>query len=528
MLKNLKKLYWIGFGTALSLVLSGLLLVANPERVKVWAATPAENILSHQSLSSLGKFKKGGNFTIPDQFANIFGTNTIKWGAGQRPMDVIPTGVWNSAFKVGQLSIAQINPTLDMAAASLSNYKFLADMPLTNLTAGLPSLAQLNIADIGPVAELVATNIASGLLNPPAIDIGESTIAATTIGDLVSIPGWQDLALPKDLTSYAASALPGLANTPIGNFPNVLANPASAFPGLANMPIVNMPGINVPAGYQIGYFDTIRTNEPAIRKVISGSRETPNAKCTDKKCGHIEVQALIGGVLSGAQIVDGDTQRVNGGYGFLKALASTEPAGMQPYGEPIQEVYSGLDAQSGDIERSWYFNVCNHGWPVDWGCSAHFIGPIPIGSLHEGDKIPLLLGNISIPVQVPGVNPAKLTSAVKSAVKSAVTGVASPASNTTASAPQVAPTTTVQPLNLTAATSQIAALLPQANPTEIAKILQEQAAKIDPATNQPYPKATILKQAVQQLVGGSNSPNSGNTTSLGLGQSVDSIIFKLD
>lgn len=530
MLKYLKKLYWLGFGISMSLLLSGLLLVASPERVKVWAATPPGDVLSHETLSSLGKFKKAGSVTLPENFAAQFGTNKIQWGVGQRPVDAIPAGVWNSAFKIGELSVAQINPTQDMNAAGLGNYKFLDKMPIDNLVKGLPNLAQMNIADVKPISDLITSKVAGGML-PPALPLtgilGEISQPITKISELVSLPEWKDIPLP-DLSSYAASALPGLANTPIGNFPQVLANPASAFPGLPNMPIVNMPGFNLPAGYQIGYFDSIRTKEPAVRKVISGSREQPNAICESKNCNHAEVQALIGGVLSGAQIVDGDTQTVNGGYGFLRALASREPAGMQPYGEPIQEVYSNFNAQSGDVDRSWYFNVCNHGW-IDWGCSAHFIGPIPIGSLHEGSKTPLLLGNISIPIQAPKV---KLPSVTKMLTPkpTAPTASPTPAANPSTAAIQPAPPQAIvpaaAPLNLPATTSKIAALLP-ASPDKIAAILQAQASKIDPATGKSYPNNTILRQTVEQLISGQNSPLNNNATSLSLGQSVDMIVSQI-
>ena len=520
MLKNLKKFYWIGFGMALSLVLSGLMLAASPERVKVWAANaPAGDVLAHETLSSLGKFKQAGNVTLPDNFAAQFGTNKIQWGAGQRPVDTIPVGVWNSAFKVGQLSPAQINPTQNMDAAGLTDYGFLKNMPIKDLATGLPLIAQMNIADVKPLADLVALKVAEGSMTTPITGTGLLARPAVTVADLISVPGWSDVQLPTNLSSYAASDLPGLANTPISNFPKVLANPASAFPGLANMPIANMPGFNLPAGYQIGYFDSIRTKEPAIRKVISGSREQPNAICESKNCNHAEVQAMIGGVLSGAQIVDGDTQTVSGGYGFLRAIASTEKAGMQPYGEPIQEVYANFNAQSGDVDRSWYFNVCNHGW-IDWGCSAHFIGPIPIGSLHEGSKTPLLLGNISIPIQAPKI-------------KASTVGkiLAAPAPTTTSASPAtaipVASAPVPTPLNLSATTNKIAAVLPQASTAQITLALQNQANKIDPTTGQTYSNSVILRHTVEQLMAGNNSPVNNNATSLSLGQTVDEIVKQI-
>lgn len=508
----------------MSFLLSGLLLVASPERIKVWAATPPGDVLSHETLSSLGKFKKAGSVTLPANFAEQFGTNKIQWGVGQRPVDAIPAGVWNSAFKVGQLTPAQINPTQDMNAAGLGNYKFLNKMPIDNLVKGLPNLAQMNIADVKPISDLIASKVAGGMALPtlPVTGIlGEIAQPITKISELIALTEWKNIPLP-DLSSYAASALPGLANTPIGNFPQALANPASAFPGLANMPIVNMPGFNLPAGYQMGKFDSIRTKEPVVRKVISGSREEPNAKCTGKNCNHVEIQSFAGGLLDGAQIVDGDTQMVNGGYGFLRALASREPAGMQPYGEPIQEVYHNFNAQSGDVDRSWYFNVCNHGW-IDWGCSAHFIGPIPIGSLNEGSQTPLLLGNISIPVQAPKI---KLPTISPAAVlKSATASAPATSAPTPIGPPPIQATApSAPPLNVAATTTKIAAVIPGASKEQIQSILVSQSSKIDPATGKTYSDQVVLRRTIEALVSGSNSPVNNNAFSLSLGQSVDTIL----
>ena len=525
MFKQLKKLYWLGFGISLSFLLSGLLLVASPERVKVWAATPPGNTLSHETLSSLGKFKKGGSVDLPPEFAEQLGTNKIQWGVGQRPVDAIPAGVWNSAFKVGKLNTAQINPTQDMNAAGLGNYKFLSKMPIGKLVQGMPNLAQMKISDIKPLYDMVAAEIAKGKTPPTLPPSGEEEAQpATTISELVDNPEWADTPLPEDLSSYAASDIPGLANTPIENFPQAMANPASSFPGLANMPIVNMPGFNVPSGYQVGKFDSIHTKEPVVRKVISGSKEEPNAVCTDKNCNHIEVQSLAGGILNGAQIVDGDTQKVNGGYGFMRAIASKEPAGMQPYGESIQEVYHNFDAQSGNVDRSWYFNICNHGW-IDWGCSAHFIGPIPIGTLHEGSGSVLLLGNISIPVKVPAVKIPKVSAAtiVKAAV-SAIPGNPSTNNETPPSPSTATNPTATSALNVISVATKIAAIIPGAKSEQIQSILKSQSSKIDPATGKAYSQDVILQRSVEELISGSNSPAGNNALSLGLGQSVDTII----
>jgi hypothetical protein len=523
MLKNFKKLYYIGFGIALSLVMSGLLLVASPEKVKVWAATPSGDILGHQTISSLGKFKKGGSATIPGQVAESFGTNIIQWSAGQRPADAIPMGVWNSAFKTGQLSIAQINPTQNMDAAGLANYKFLAKTSISDLATALPSVNTANIADIKPIADFVTQKINAGF-SPPSIPSGDGYIPAVKVSDLATLPEWKDMPLSNNLAGYSASELPGLANAPLNTFPHAQANPASDFPGLSNMPIANMPGFNVPSGYQIGYFDAIRTKEPTTRKVISGSKEEPNAVCDNKDCSHIELRSLAGGLLDGAQIVDGDTQSVSGGYGLLKAISGTEKTGTQPYGEPIQEVYENFNAQSGDVDRSWYFNICRHEWYYDFGCSSHFIGPIPIGSIHEGGKFPLLLGIINIPVQAPKIK-----------VADVISQTAPPASASSKASPLPAPAFQSPPSaidiaglpNVPALSNKIAAILPQVDAAQVASIIQSQALKLDPSTNNPYSTDVIIRRTIEQLLAGSNSPTNNNATSLTLGKSIDSIVAQV-
>jgi hypothetical protein len=529
--------YQIATGLGIALCCSALLLMANPARINALNAIPGDS-LSSQSLSSFGKFDEGGSFAFPQQAVADFGTDHVSWEAGQKPADTLPIGIWNTAFKIGQLSTAQINKGQDMESAGLDNYKFLKQMPVADLVKGIPNLANMKINAVPAIKGLVEAGIASGKI-PPTINIGGIEIPITKIGDLVTNRDWASTPIGangNNTSALPASSIPGLSTTPLSKFPGIMANPASKIPGLPQMPIVEMPGFGIPTGYSIGKADLIRTKEPVRRKVISGSKETPNAQCLRADCNHLEIQGIGNPLLKGAQIVDGDKQSVSGGYGILKMVAGgIEKVGLQPYGEPIQEVYSGFNAKKGTFKRSWYFNYCNHGM-FDLGCTPHFIGPIPIGSLKEGNSTPLLLGNVSIPMTVPS----QVISAIPIPRLPALPGLpgTSPSRSQTSTtpntisaiptAPAAATTTTTSATNpdLGQLSTSILKVLPNANPTQVNELLTFDAALIDPVTMQRYKTEDLTPLVIQQLISGVNSKD-GTPLSLSIGTTVEDIVAKV-
>jgi hypothetical protein len=345
--------------------------------------------------------------------------------------------------------------------------------------------------------------------------------------------------LPTNLDEYPASSIPGLIDTPIVNFPGALAKKAIDVPGLAELPLAKMPKFNIPAGYQLAKFDVIRTKEVADRKVISGSKEEPNAPCTDAtKCNHIEVQGLMGGAINGAQIVDGDTQRVRGGYGLLGNISGGQEApGFYPYGDRIKEVYYNFQAQDGTIDRGWYFDFCHSSWFVDFGCTPHFIGPIPTGSLHEGSQVPLLLGNISIPVDAREVVAAASSAAsdsspteARSVTSLSPTTEAKPvASRSATSAP---PVSTVEPqvsgIYPQKLAQAITGVIPDASQEDIDRLLTDTAKEIDTNTNQKYHSAALLDRVVTKYIAGNNTDIDLDAQSLSLGMSISEIIDRVN
>jgi hypothetical protein len=376
--------------------------VASPAQTQV----PANAV--SQSLSEFGSFTTSGSVDLPPEAAATLGTAKISWEKGGTPANTIPMGVWDTAFKIGGMTPAQINPSIDLSTTDLSKFGYLKDLSIGNLIKALPNLENTPIASIKPISDLVAKAIEVGAPLPSITTNGglfgrSTTTPAVTIGDLVKVPGWGEIPMGAvgDLAKYTAVDLPGLTDTPLSNFTGALGLPASAVPGLAQLPIPKMPGYNLPSGYALGTFDSIRTGEVADRKVISGSDREPNAKCTDKNCNYIEIKGIGNPLLDGAQIVAGDTQSVRGGYGLLGAInGGREKAGMYPYGNALKETYVGYNAKTGTIGREWNFRYCQTAWFVDLGCTPYFIGGIPIGTLKEGSQLPLLLGSPQIPMQV--------------------------------------------------------------------------------------------------------------------------------
>lgn len=403
-----KKIEMFAFGLGLFLVASGVVLMVQlpPVGAQQIPAREAGSIQRvTQSLNQLGSFTSSGSVDLPAEAATLLGTTKISWAKGGTPANTIPMGVWDTAFKIGGMNPAQINPGVDLSGVDLSNFGYLKDLSIGNLVKAIPELLNAPIASLKPINDLVAKGISLGAPIPLMnIGVRGGSTPAVSVGDLLKNPEWSEIPLGAvgDLSQYTAADIPGLINTPLNAFPGALALPATAVPGLAQLPIPEMPGYSLPSGYAIGTFDSIRTGEVADRKVISGSDQEPNAICTDAtKCNHIEIKGIGNPLLDGAQIVAGDTQTVRGGRGFLAAInGGREKAGMYPYGSALKEVYVGYDPKTGTIGREWNFRYCQVALFVDLGCTPYFIGGIPIGTLQEGSQMPLLLGSPQIPMQV--------------------------------------------------------------------------------------------------------------------------------
>jgi hypothetical protein len=480
------------------------------------------------TLADMGSFDRPGNFHLPEAAAKSFGATDISWQKGQLPVNALPLGVWNTVFGVGDLTPKQLNPqALNLNGAALSNFGFLKGQNIGSLVQAIPSLKNLPISQIKPIAD--------------AVGIITSKNSPKTIGDLANNPFYAQKLLPADLSKYGAASIPGLTDTPLKNFPGVMGNATAAdVPGLAQFPIPQMPKVNTPAMYQMARFDVIRTKEVATRKVLSGSSAQPNAVCTDaSKCNSIEVQGVLGGVINGGQIIDGDTQQVTGGYGILGNVNNYQEApGFYPYGgsnseQGIKEVYYNFQAQAGTIDRGWYANFCHADYAFgvkvfDWGCTPHFIGPIPIGKLHEGSKIPLFLGNISIPVSVnEAVSTA--TAVVKQIENKTPSAQSLPSTSSLNVMPNVSEVGTqltggIDPQRLTTA---IVNILPNSNAQQIRQILDSTAQEIDPNTGAKFIGSRLIDRTTTKYIAGNNAEINNDAQSLSLGMSVGEAVAKV-
>jgi hypothetical protein len=508
-------------------------------RLPAQAIVPTTANLIPPTLADMGDFDRDGSFNLPEAAAKSFGATNISWQQGQSPVSTLPLGVWNTVFGVGDLTTKQLNPQApDLNGAALSNFGFLKGQNIGSLVQAIPSLKHLPIAKIQPIADAVGTLIGRN--------------APSTIGDLANNPLYAQKLLPPDLSKYAAGSIPGLTDTPLKNFPGVMGKATAIdVPGLAQFPIPQMPKVNTPAMYQMARFDLIRTKEVAERKVLSGSSAQPNAVCTDaSKCNSIEVQGVIGGVINGGQIIDGDTQQVSGGYGILGALNNYQEApGFYPYGgsnteQGIKEVYYNFQAQAGTIDRGWYANICHADYAFgvkvfDWGCTPHFIGPLPLGKLHEGSQIPLFLGNISIPVPAGEIAPvAGEVAATLSNVNNTVnqlTGIASGSSNRGAASPEIVSkipgvpniSSIVGGIDPQKLTNAIVNILPNGNAKQIGQLLNATAQEIDPDTGAKFTGSKLIDRITTKYIAGNNAEIGSDAQSINLGMSVSEIVAKV-
>jgi hypothetical protein len=89
--------------------------------------------------------------------------------------------------------------------------------------------------------------------------------------------------------------------------------------------------------------------------------------------------------------MSGKFQKVNGGFGILKALnGGKEPTGRNPFGSSFKQVIWNIDEASGSVKTAMFFRICKTIPFIGRTCSPYFIGPVPFIEYREKD--PIVLG----------------------------------------------------------------------------------------------------------------------------------------
>jgi hypothetical protein len=198
----------------------------------------------------------------------------------------------------------------------------------------------------------------------------------------------------ENLSKFSLNSLPEFGDVPLENFDSFLNSPIADVPILAQAPIFSYSTLSLPAGYRIGIFNILLTNEQLMSRPISGSPQQPNAVCQGS-CDYFE---MLSGVakdsFNGTHIGSGK-QQIEGGHGALKVVNSgKEPTGFFPFGDGFKLVLNDFNASSGKARVDLYTRYCD----AFAGCTPYFIGGFPLFEISEGTNFTFSVGVVSVPV----------------------------------------------------------------------------------------------------------------------------------
>ncbi|MEL6382870.1 MAG: hypothetical protein AAFQ89_10425 [Cyanobacteria bacterium J06626_18] len=348
----------------------------------VWALDP--NTITFQQLPA---FSSAGCISEPS-------TNTSSrcYETGQAPFEVLALGDIQD-FGSPELTFDTIYAPqgVDPSQISLAEAgPLVTTQPLGTLVEAVPQLSQQRLGNL-PLFEAVLEPI--GTFDPDATlaDILDQypQVAPLT---LESVPG---------LENYLIADVPNLDIASFGNFEDWQSVPLEQVGGLGDLTWSQFPNPPVPTNAVVARLDWVLgpadgglNNQLEARgfteeEVLSGGNESGfNAPCEDV-CPHFEVVhpqgSRVRSNLNGKKWIS-KAQEVEGGFGILGELFPYEPTGLQPFGDGFKVVLASVNEQRDTVDFELYFRTCKRGVP-DLGCSAYFIGGIPIGSVKVGDLI---------------------------------------------------------------------------------------------------------------------------------------------
>lgn len=319
------------------------------------------------------------------------------WQAGDLPSSFIMLGDVASAFGLEQLSLDKIAELtgipLDLSAA-LGKFETIEWQSAESLVKAIPGLEDVPLGEVAPLFNLFSSS-GSGFDISSAMTIGRAIRIAPEIST-------QLLGKQLDLGQYKLSDIPGLADTPIGEYAQWGKTLISGVPSLGSVSFSSFP-IPIPniiraiALIDVPFSNAEKATPEAALLTISGSGEPytglttlPVAPGVGQSYAYAELSDVVGesGLAYGKRWVAGSSQKVPGGYGVLKSVnGGKEPTGMMVYGPQFKVVLTGTDETKGAVEFGIYFRHCARTAFFDFGCTPYYIGPIPWIPASETDAV---------------------------------------------------------------------------------------------------------------------------------------------
>ncbi len=346
------------------------------------------------SFDSLPPAIEAGSIEFPAEILSQLDYDpSRKWQAGDLPSSFIMLGDVASAFGLEQLSLDKISELtgipLDLSAA-LDSFETIEWQSAESLVKAIPGLEDVPLGEVAPLFDL---------FNRGGYNFDPSSLM--TVGNAIRIApeiSTQLLGSQLDLEQYKLSDIPGLADTPIGEYAQWGKTLVSGVPSLGSLSFSSFP-IPIPniiraiALIDVPFSNAEKATPEAALLTISGSGEPytgmttlPVAPGIGQSYAYAELSDVLGevGTAYGKRWVAGSSQKVPGGYGVLKSVnGGKEPTGMMVYGPQFKVVLTGTDETNGAAEFGIYFRHCARTPFFDFGCTPYYIGAIPWIPLKE-------------------------------------------------------------------------------------------------------------------------------------------------
>ncbi|QLE45010.1 hypothetical protein FD723_32070 (plasmid) [Nostoc sp. C052] len=308
------------------------------------------------------------------------GTETRTWTAGQSISEFMELG----DFETPQLAIENLNLStiasvqgINLSRLTLDDFQLTQWQTLPSLTEAIPGLGNRNVTSVKPVSDFLR----------------RFGITGGTIGNASRDSRLRDVPLGRviNLKNYSLTSIFDIQNTSINRFENWQDSQINGVPGLSTLTWDNLPGLRTLDLSFVAKVDLPLGDIEANRtRSISGSYQDGfNVPCLQNNCAHTEMSGI--GKTTGTQWISGKFQKVNGGFGILKALNDgKEPTGRNPFGSSFKQVVWNIYEGSGKVETTMFFRICKTIPFIGRTCSPYFIGPVPFIEYQEKD--PIVLG----------------------------------------------------------------------------------------------------------------------------------------
>ena len=350
------------------------------------------------ALADFPPVNRGGS--IGSEFNSYVGYDLSReWYAGDSLVEILKLGDLEEALAVGDFSLGEIAAITGVALdeIALSSFKLVNDQSLAELVKAVSGLGQKRVAQVQPIAKLVAAKLGYGYGN---IQL-ESLVASNS--------GAGNLKLGEvDLWSYSLDDLPGLKDTPLKDFARWQNANVSDVPELSGVALSQMPSPLSNLAMPVMRIDAVWSDAESNRqRTVSGSYEEGfNVPCNaGSRCPYIELDDLENSgsawrlPTEGVQWIEGrDPQTgnicpdypwgVKGGHGVLGVVnCGKEPTGRHPFGKAFKLAIWGTDETTDRVETAIFFRICAKTLFVDLGCTPYFIGPVPFLSFQRDNWI---------------------------------------------------------------------------------------------------------------------------------------------